>query len=227
MKEVFIHPKALVETDAVGEGTRVWAFAHILKGARVGKGCNICDHCFVEGNVVLGDRVTLKNGVALWDGVTIDDDAFIGPNAVMTNERLPRGARIADYRSGKVHFTPTRTRIGKGVTVGANATIVCGVSLGEHSFVGAGSVVTRDVPPHAVVYGVPARIKGYICSCGESLQPGKPCAGCGKSSRLNDSSFSGNTIPAQSERKRNGKRKDHANQSRARRRSRVHPQRHR
>lgn len=166
-------------------GTRIWAFAHVLKGARIGRGCNIGDHCFVEGKAVLGDRVTLKNGVAVWDGVTIDDDAFVGPNAALTNERVPRPSRVNMYRSGRLTFTTELTRIGKGVTIGANATIVCGVTLGDHAFVGAGSVVTRDVPPYAMVYGVPARVRGYICSCGERITPSRRCA-CGRSYETND-----------------------------------------
>jgi len=182
MKGVFVHPTALVETLDVGEGTRIWAFAHVLKGARIGRGCNVGDHCFIENDVVLGDRVTLKNGVAVWDGVTIDDDAFLGPNAALTNERVPRAVRIQRYRTGHLAFEPERTRIGKGVTIGANATIVCGVSLGEYAFVGAGSVVTRDVPPYTLVYGVPAKIQGYICSCGERIALGKRCM-CGRTYR--------------------------------------------
>jgi acetyltransferase-like isoleucine patch superfamily enzyme len=210
VKGVFIHPTALVESDKIGEGTRVWAFAHIMKGARIGKGCNICDHCFVEGKVILGDRVTLKNGVAVWEGVTIDDDAFIGPNAVLTNELEPRGSRITLYRSGKVKFRPTRTRIGKGASVGANATIVCGVKLGDHALVGAGSVVTRDVPPYAVVYGVPARLHGHICSCGERIVSAKTCQ-CGRSYRF---SKKGLVVSVHSERKPNGNGEDHEDRSR-------------
>ncbi len=180
----FVHPTALVESQHVGEGTRIWAFAHVLKNARIGRDCNIGDHCFVEGQAVLGDRVTLKNGVAVWDAVTIDDDAFLSPNVVLTNERVPRASQINMYRSGRVRVILEPTRIGKGVTVGANATIVCGVTLGDHAFVGAGSVVTRDVPAYGFVYGVPARLRGYMCSCGSRITIGTPCA-CGQSYRKN------------------------------------------
>jgi acetyltransferase-like isoleucine patch superfamily enzyme len=176
---VFVHPSALVESAAVGEGTRIWAFAHVLEGARIGKGCNIGDHCFVEGTAVLGDRVTLKNGVAVWDGVTIEDDAFLGPNAVLTNDPMPRAEQIARDRAGQSRFVPVPTLIGRGASVGANATIVCGVTVGEHAFVGAGSVVTSDVPPYALVYGVPARVHGHVCACGRRLRANRRCA-CGR-----------------------------------------------
>jgi acetyltransferase-like isoleucine patch superfamily enzyme len=179
LADVFVHPSALVESDNVGEGTRIWAFAHVLKGARIGKGCNIGDHCFVEGAAVLGDRVTLKNGVAVWDGVTIQDDAFLGPNAVLTNDPVPRAEQILDFRAGRARFVPTPTRIGRGASVGANATIVCGVTIGEHALVGAGSVVTSDVPPYALVYGVPARVHGHVCTCGRRLHATRRCA-CGR-----------------------------------------------
>jgi UDP-2-acetamido-3-amino-2,3-dideoxy-glucuronate N-acetyltransferase len=168
-KPVFVHPHALVESKAVGQGTRVWAFAHVLRGAELGQDCNVGDHCYVEGGARLGDRVTLKNGVAVWDGVILGDDTFVGPNAVFTNERLPRSARIQRYRRGAETFVPEKTHVQRGATIGANATVVCGVTLGEHSFVAAGAVVTRDVPAFGVVRGVPARLVGYVCACGERL----------------------------------------------------------
>lgn len=211
MKGVFVHPAALVESDRIGAGTRIWAFAHVMKGARIGKACNIGDHCFVEGQVVIGDRVTLKNGVSVWDGVTVDDDAFIGPNAAFTNELEPRGARITLYRAGKVKFRPTRTRVGKGASVGANATIVCGVTLGPHALVGAGSVVTKNVPPHAVVYGVPARLHGHICSCGERIVADKACK-CGRSYRF---SKKGLVVSVHNEREPNGHGEDYEDRPRA------------
>lgn len=185
MKGVFIHPTALVETRTIGSGTRVWAFAHLLKGARVGRACNIGDHCFVEGKAVLGDRVTLKNGVAVWDGVIIRDEAFLGPNVALTNDPMPRAELIARHRSGAEPFVPTRTHIGRGASIGANATIVCGVTIGDHAFVGAGAVVTRDVPPFAMVFGVPARVRGYICPCAERLELRQASCLCGRRYRVN------------------------------------------
>lgn len=148
-----IHPAALCESDQVGDGTRIWAFAHILPGARVGSDCNICDGVFVEGGVVVGDRVTVKCGVQLWDGVTLEDDVFVGPNATFTNDPFPR-SRIRPERY-------TRTVVRHGASIGANATILPGVVIGANAMVGAGAVVTRDVPTNAIVVGNPARVHGY------------------------------------------------------------------
>lgn len=150
---IFVHPQALCESRHVGEGTRVWAFAHVLPGARIGRDCNLCDHVFVENDVVLGDRVTVKCGVQLWDGVRIEDDAFIGPNATFANDPFPRS------RKRPAQFTPTL--VAAGASIGANATILPGVTIGRGAMVGAGAVVTRNVPPHAIVVGNPARITGY------------------------------------------------------------------
>ncbi|WGD38062.1 WxcM-like domain-containing protein [Lysinibacter sp. HNR] len=150
----FFHPQALVESSAIGSGTRVWAFAHILPGAQIGKDCNICDGVFVENDVRVGDRVTVKVGVQLWDGLTLEDDVFIGPNATFTNDKHPRSKQYPDS------FLTTIVR--KGASIGANATILPGITIGAGAMVGAGSVVTRDVPPGAIVVGNPARIKGYV-----------------------------------------------------------------
>jgi acetyltransferase-like isoleucine patch superfamily enzyme/dTDP-4-dehydrorhamnose 3,5-epimerase-like enzyme len=150
----FIHPSAIVEPGAsLGPGTRVWAFAHILGGARIGRDCNVCDHTFVEGDVVLGDRVTIKSGVQLWDGLRLEDDVFVGPNATFVNDAFPRS---------KDHERPLTTLLRRGASIGANATILGGVVVGSRAMVGAGAVVTRDVPPNAMVVGNPARIAGYV-----------------------------------------------------------------
>ena len=150
MSEAFYHEKALVEADDIGEGTRVWAFAHVLKGATIGRDCNICDNVFIEGGVTLGDRVTVKCGVQLWDGVHADDDVFIGPNATFCNDPFPRSkAHLDSY--------PV-TRLRRGASIGANATVLAGVTIGRHAMVGAGAVVTSDIPAHAVVVGNPARV---------------------------------------------------------------------
>jgi UDP-2-acetamido-3-amino-2,3-dideoxy-glucuronate N-acetyltransferase len=177
--QVFVHDKALCETDEVGAGTRIWAFAHVLPGARVGAGCNICDHVFIEGGAVLGDRVTVKNNVLLWDKVTIEDDVFLGPNAVFTNDPNPRAA----FKKSVESFATTLVR--RGASIGANATIVCGVTVGEQAFVGAGSVVIRDVPAHALVVGNPARRVGWMCECGERLDSSLTCV-CGRRYELRD-----------------------------------------
>lgn len=150
---VFVHPQGLCESQSVGEGTRVWAFAHVLPGARIGRDCNICDHVFVENDVVLGDRVTVKCGVQLWDGLRVADDVFIGPNATFTNDPFPRS---------KQHRSPLGISIAIGASIGANATILPGISIGRGAMVGAGAVVTHSVPARAIVMGSPARIVGYV-----------------------------------------------------------------
>lgn len=150
----FTHPAGICETSHVGAGTRIWAFAHVLPGAQIGSDCNICDHVFVENKVVIGDRVTVKCGVAIWDGVRIEDDVFVGPDVTFTNDPFPRsrahGSTLLD------------TVVRRGASLGANCTLLPGVTIGIEAMVGAGSVVTHDVPPFAIVAGNPARIVGYI-----------------------------------------------------------------
>ena len=158
----FFHAKSLVESkNSIGDGTRVWAFAHVMKGSVVGRDCNIGDHSFVETGSFLGDRVTLKNGVSVWDGVTLGNDVFVGPNAVFTNDLFPVSRVQKKFLS---------TRVEKGSCIGANATIVCGVTIGEYAFVGAGSTVTKNIPDHALFYGNPARLHGYLCRCRKKLK---------------------------------------------------------
>lgn len=176
---VFVHERGLCESDDVGPRTRIWAFAHVMRGARVGADCNVCGHAFVESGAVVGDRVTLKNGVAVWDLVVLADDVFVGPYAVFTNDPTPRAA----FKKGREAFLPTT--VGRGATIGANATIVCGVVIGESAFVGAGAVVVRDVPAHALVVGNPARRVGWACACGARLGDDLAC-GCGRRFRLVD-----------------------------------------
>jgi UDP-2-acetamido-3-amino-2,3-dideoxy-glucuronate N-acetyltransferase len=150
-----IHPKAIVEPGAkIGEGTRVWAFVHILGRASIGRECNICDGVFIENEVIVGDRVTIKCGVQLWDGVQLDDDVFIGPNVTFTNDPFPRSKQYLKEVK--------KTIVQKGASIGANATILPGLTIGENSMVGAGAVVTQSVPPNVVVVGNPARINGYV-----------------------------------------------------------------
>lgn len=159
--EFYAHPKAIVESDAIGPGTRIWAFAHVLPGAIVGRDCNLCDHTFLEGDVRLGDRVTVKSGVYLWAGAVIEDDVFLGPNATFTNDIRPRSKQYPQQ--------PVGVRVERGASVGAGAILLPGVTIGRYAMVGAGAVVTRDVAPHALVYGNPARQHGWVCRCGANL----------------------------------------------------------
>ena len=159
MTDYFVHPNAICETASVGSGTRIWAFAHILPGAKIGRDCNICDHTFIENQVVIGDRVTIKCGVQVWDGVRLDADVFVGPNATFTNDGNPRS---------KVYLpAPMETVVEAGASIGANATILPGIRIGEKAMVGAGAVVTHSVPANAIVFGNPAQITGYV----DSIRP--------------------------------------------------------
>jgi UDP-2-acetamido-3-amino-2,3-dideoxy-glucuronate N-acetyltransferase len=186
---VFVHTHGLCESDQVGAGTRVWAFAHVAPGAIVGAACNLCDHVYVEDGAVVGDRVTVKNGVAIWSQVTIDDDVFVGPFAVFTNDRNPRAA----FKKGRSGFEPTLVQ--RGATIGANATIVCGNVIGEGAFVGAGSTVLADVPAFALVVGSPARRIGWMCSCGERIDGTSLRCTCGRRYRVrNDDARPGGLV---------------------------------
>ncbi len=168
----FKHKTALVGKKAkIGAKTRVWAFANIQDGATIGCGCNICDGCFIESGSVVGNYVTLKNGIAVFQGITLEDDVFCGANCAFINDRYPRSHR-------KDAWVLQKTLIKKGVTIGTNATILCGITIGEYAVVGAGSVVTKGVDPHTIVVGNPARLKGYACQCGRALKDDFKCV-CG------------------------------------------------
>lgn len=151
--DYFVHEQGLCESTQIGTGTRVWAFAHVLPGARLGADVNVCDHVFVENDVVVGDRVTIKCGVQLWDGVRLGDDVFIGPNVTFTNDRFPRSKVYPEEFA--------QTVVQNGASLGANSTILPGVTIGRNALIGAGAVVTKDVPPNAIVVGNPGRIVGY------------------------------------------------------------------
>ena len=160
--EIFIHPSAHVSPDAeIGEGTKIWHEAQVREGAVIGRNCVLGKSVYVGRNVKIGDNVKLENRVSVFQGVTIEDDVFVGPHVVFTNDLRPRSFNT-DWK-----IVPTLVK--KGASIGANSTIICGITIGEYSMIGAGSVVTKDVPPHALVYGNPARIRGFVCKCGERL----------------------------------------------------------
>ena len=144
-----IHPLSDVQSEAIGEGTRVWQYVVVLPGAKIGRNCNICSHCFIENEVVIGDNVTVKPMVAICDGVTIEDGAFIGPHVSFTNDRHPK--------SKNTGYLQECTRVCRGASIGAGAMIMAGITIGENAMVAAGSVVTRDVPPGVTVFGCPAK----------------------------------------------------------------------
>ena len=162
-KEYFVHESSYVDEGcSIGEGTKIWHFSHVMKGCSIGKGCNIGQNVVISPDVVLGDGVKIQNNVSVYTGVVCEDGVFLGPSCVFTNVINPRAfiERKSEYR---------KTTVEKGASIGANATIVCGHDIGRYAFVGAGSVVTRDVPDYAIVYGSPAKIRGYVCRCGEKL----------------------------------------------------------
>lgn len=175
MSETMIHPTAIVDAGAqVGEGSRVWHWSHVSAGARVGAGCSFGQNVFVANDVVIGDNVKVQNNVSIYDAVTLEDDVFCGPSMVFTNVNNPRShvSRKHEYR---------RTVVKKGATIGANATVVCGHVIGEYAFIGAGAVVTKDVPPYALMVGTPARRIGWMCQCGERVDSTlgeHECAAC-------------------------------------------------
>jgi len=161
--DFFVHPHALVETTEIGSKTRVWAFAHVMAGARIGRDCNICDHTFVETGAVLGNNVTVKNGVAIWAGVTIEDNVFLGPNCILTNDPRPRAA----IKKGPAELVSTL--VCANATIGANATVLCGITIGRYAFIGAGAVVLESVPDFALIVGNPGRQIGWMCVCAHRL----------------------------------------------------------
>lgn len=176
--DVFIHPSAVVEEGSVtGAGTRIWAGCHIMKGARTGRDCNLGEYVYMEAGAVLGDRVKVKNHIALYSGVICEDDVFLGPGCVFTNVINPRS-----FIERKQEFRQTIVK--KGATIGANATIICGHTIGRYAMAGAGTVVTKDVPDYALVTGNPGKITGYVCECGCRLDGQFVCPACQKGYRM-------------------------------------------
>lgn len=184
MNNIYIHPMSIVETTHIGAGTRIWAFTHILAGTSIGKDCNIGEHCFVEGTVSIGDNVTIKNGNMIWEGVTLEDGVFVGPHVSFTNDSFPRSPRLREAHarySNPNWLVPTRVRY--GASIGAGAVILAGSTIGEFALVGAGAIVVKEVPSHALVVGNPAKIRGWVCRCGHPLafrgQTMSSCVACG------------------------------------------------
>jgi UDP-2-acetamido-3-amino-2,3-dideoxy-glucuronate N-acetyltransferase len=174
------HETAVIDDGAhIGAGTKIWHFCHVSAGAHIGKNCVLGQNVYIAPTVIIGDGVRIQNNVSVYDGVTIADHAFVGPSAVFTNVVNPRSevSRKDEYRP---------TRVGRGVTIGANATIICGHDLGDYAFIGAGAVVTAHIPPYALVFGVPARQHGWMCRCGVQLTvegAAAYCQACGRGYR--------------------------------------------
>jgi acetyltransferase-like isoleucine patch superfamily enzyme len=170
MNDTYFHPTAIVETEQIGNGTKIWAYAHVMKNVSIGANCNIGDHCFIESGAVVGNNVTIKNGNMLFEGITLEDGVFVGPHVFFTNDRFPRSPRLPEakirYQSHD-WFSPTLIKY--GATLGAASIIIAGTTIGEFAMIGAGAVITKDVPAHALVIGNPGRLYGWVCKCGTRL----------------------------------------------------------
>ncbi len=185
-RTVFVHSNAICESLDVGDGSRIWAFAHVMRGARIGRDCNIADGVFVESGAVIGDRVTVKNQVMIWNGVTLADDVFVGPGVVFTNDAFPRSPRMEAARDR--YRDESRwlayTQVQEGATIGAGATVLPGITIGSFATVGSGAVVTKDVRAHRLVVGNPAHPIGWVCICGQRIDSKGCCRACGRSVSL-------------------------------------------
>jgi acetyltransferase-like isoleucine patch superfamily enzyme len=179
MNDIFIHPTAIVETTDIGEGTRIWAFTHVMRGVSIGANCNIGEQCFIESGVTIGSEVTVKNGNMLWEGIHLEHGVFVGPRVTFTNDLYPRSPRLsqahkryADRRWLKSTF------VKEGASLGGGAIILAGTTVGEFCMVAAGAIVTRTLPPYALAVGSPARLRGWVCQCGQPLTFSNGAAAC-------------------------------------------------
>jgi len=161
MKDVFVHETATVETKNIGSGTKIWHYAHVREGASIGKNCTIGHCAYIGKNVKVGDNVKIENKASLFQGVTLEDDVFIGPHVAFTNDLRPRS-------EGK--WVPEKTVVKTGASIGVNSTVLCGLTIGKYAMIGGGSVVTKDIPGHGMVFGNPARLRGFVCECGEMCE---------------------------------------------------------
>lgn len=183
--DYFVHESSYIDDGAqIGAGTKVWHFCHVQKGAHIGSGCSLGQNVNVGSNVVIGNGVKLQNNVSVYEGVEIEDDVFCGPSMVFTNDLTPR----SPYPKGNAHYK--KTLVKRGATIGANATIVCGTTIGRWAMVAAGAVVTRDVPDYALVLGQPARQSGWVCECGMPMKQTFTCGSCGREYALADGRLS-------------------------------------
>ena len=181
----YAHPTSVVESEEIGDGTKIWHFVHVRAKSKIGQNCNIGKSVYIDTGAEIGNNVKIQNFVSVYKGVSLEDDVFVGPSATFTNDLRPRS-----FSWDEEHVVPTLVR--RGASIGANSTIICGVTIGEYSMIGAGSVVVEDVPPHALVYGNPAKIRGWACECGKRLMKNAEegaeegdqivfkCASCGK-----------------------------------------------
>ena len=185
----YVHPQGMCDSDQVGDGTRIWAFAHVMNGAVLGKNVNVGECSFVEGGAVLGNHCTIKNHVAIWNKVVCEDYVFLGPSAVFTNDMTPR---CEFKKDPDIDYYPTLIK--RGASIGANAVIVCGTTLGQFCMIGSGAVVTKDVPDFGLIYGNPGRLKGYACRCGLPLKDNQHCDTCGRNYRWKNPDYKGEDL---------------------------------